>query len=163
MRVPTIAWMPSVIAAGSTSNVITGMIDMLPTMVKLAGGSVPTDRVIDGRDVWPSLIGKPNATPPHDHFYYFRGLNLEAVRQGQWKLHLAKQELYNLESDIGEATNVASDHPEIVARINALAKAMEGDLGTKEKGPGVRELGNVKNPQPRIDFDGTVRPGFEPK
>jgi arylsulfatase A-like enzyme len=163
MRVPTIAWMPSVIAAGSTSNVITGMIDMLPTMVKLAGGSVPTDRVIDGRDVWPSLIGKPNATPPHDHFYYFRGLNLEAVRQGQWKLHLAKQELYNLESDIGEATNVASDHPEIVARINALAKAMEGDLGTKEKGPGVRELGNVKNPQPLIDFDGTVRPGFEPK
>jgi hypothetical protein len=58
---------------------------------------------------------------------------------------------------------VASDHPEIVARINALAKAMEGDLGTKEKGPGVRELGNVKNPQPLIDFDGTVRPGFEPK
>jgi arylsulfatase A len=163
MRVVTIAWMPKSIAAGSTCNVITGMIDVLPTVVGLAGGTVPTDRVIDGRDLWPSLTGKPDAKPPHDVFYYFKGLVLEAVRQGPWKLHLAKKELYNLDSDIGEANNVASANPDIVAQIVKLAQAMDGDLGVKEKGPGVRELGTVADPQPLIDHAGKVRAGFEAK
>ncbi len=162
MRVVTIAWMPKSIAAGSTCNVITGMIDVLPTVVGLAGGAVPADRVIDGRDLWPSLTGKPDAKPPHEVFYYFKGLVLEAVRQGPWKLHLAKNELYNLGSDIGEANNVASANPDIVAQIRKLAQAMDGDLGVKEKGPGVRELGTVTNPQALIDFAGKVRTGFEP-
>ncbi len=163
MRSCTIAWMPGKIPAGTSSDIITGMIDVMPTMVTLAGGTAPTDRVIDGKNIWPHLIGTEGVAIPRDTFYYFRGLNLEAIRHGDWKLHLAKNELYNLKSDIGEMTNVAADHADVVASIQALVAPMEADLGTKEIGPGVRPLGTVDDPKPLIDHDGKIRPGFEPK
>ena len=68
-----------------------------------------------------------------------------------------------MDSDIGEASNVASANPNVVAQITALAQAMDGDLGVKEKGPGVRELGTVADPKPLIDHAGKVRAGFEAK
>jgi arylsulfatase A-like enzyme len=96
VRVPTIAWWPARIPAGTSSDAVTAMIDLLPTLVGLAGGEVPTDRKIDGRDLWPLLAGEPGARSPHDVFYLFRGNALEAVRSGPWKLHLAGNELYDL-------------------------------------------------------------------
>jgi arylsulfatase A len=72
-----------------------------------------------------------------------------------------QNELYNLDTDIGEATNVAKDHADIIAQLQKHAEAMKADLGDKTKdAPGVRELGRVANPQPLISADGTVRPGF---
>jgi arylsulfatase A len=133
------------------------MMDILPTFVKLAGGSPPADRKLDGRDIWPILAGEPGAASPHDVFYYYRGLNLQAVRSGPWKLHLAKTELYNLETDIGEGANLAAAHPEIVQRLQNLANIMKGDLGLEGIGPGCRPLGKVANAQPIIDHDGTFR------
>ncbi len=157
MREPTIAWWPGKIPAGTETDAVTSMMDILPTFVKLAGGSPPTDRTLDGRDIWPLLADEPGATSPHDVFYYYRGLNLQAVRSGPWKLHLAKTELYNLETDIGEAMNVAAAHPEIVQRLQKLANKMEDDLGLEGIGPGCRPLGKVANAQPIIDHDGTFR------
>ena len=67
-----------------------------------------------------------------------------------------------LDSDIGEAKNVAKDHPDIVARLQKHAEAMRADLGDKDAtAPGVRTLGRVENPQPLIDSAGHVRPGFD--
>ena len=108
VRVPTIAWWPGKIPAGTQTDAVTGMMDVLPTFVKLAGGRLPADRKLDGADVWPLLSGEPGAKSPHDVFYYYRGLKLEAVRSGPWKLHLAKGELYHLENDVGESTNLAA-------------------------------------------------------
>ena len=83
------------------------------------------------------------------------------VRSGPWKLHLAKNELYNLDSDIGEATNIVAEHQDEVAKLQALAETMKADLGDKTKdAPGVRELGRVEHPQPLIGADGTVRAGY---
>jgi arylsulfatase A len=160
MREPTIAWWPGKIPAGTSTGAVTGMIDILPTLVKLAGGQSPADRKIDGGDIWPLLAGEPDAKSPHDEFYYYRGLKLEAVRSGAWKLHLAKGELYNLDSDIGESNNVAAANPEVVARLRGAADQMRDDLGLDALGPGCRELGKVPDAKPIIDHDGTVRAEF---
>lgn len=160
MRVPTIAWWPGEIPAGTSTDAITGMIDILPTFVTLGGGKVPTDRKIDGRDIWPLLSGQPDAKPPHDVFYYYRGLKLEAVRSGPWKLRVASGELYNLDSDIGESNNAAGANSEVVTRLRGLADRMKDDLGLDGIGPGCRPLGKVSDAKPIIDHDGNVRAEF---
>ncbi len=163
MRVPTIAWWPGKIPGGTASDAITGMRDVLPTFVKLAGGKLPTDRKLDGADLWPVLVGEAGAKPPHDTFHFFRGLELEAVRSGAWKLHLKNGALYNLTADIGEATNVAAANAETVQRLRAIADAMKDDLGVTGIGPGCRPLGRVLNPQSILDRDGKVRADFAGK
>ncbi|MDQ3623343.1 MAG: sulfatase-like hydrolase/transferase, partial [Verrucomicrobiota bacterium] len=161
MREPTIAWWPGKIPAGTETNQVTGMMDILPTFVKLAGGKVPEDRKIDGGDIWPLLAGEPSAKSPHEVCYYFRGLTLEAVRSGPWKLHLSRAELYHLDRDIGESANVAAGNPEVVQRLTALAQQTSDDLGMDGVGPGCRPLGRVSEARPLISHDGKIRDGVE--
>ncbi len=170
IRVCTIAWWPGKIPAGTATDAITSHMDILPTFAQLAGAKSPSDRKLDGVDIWPALAGAADAKPPRDHFLYFRGLTLEAVRSGAWKLHLAladgepgkkkgppQPQLFNLTDDPGETKNIAAAHPEIVPRLQALAQTMKDDLGVEGLGPGCRPLGRVANPQPMIGADGTVR------
>lgn len=163
IRVPTIAWCPGKIPAGTKTDAIAGMFDILPTFVKLAGGKVPEDHKIDGGDIWPLIAGAADAQSPHGVFYYFKGFNLEAVRSGTWKLILANNELYNLADDIGETKNVAATNPDVVKRLQALAAEMKDDLGVTGSGPGVRPLGRVTDARPLIDAAGNIREGFAPK
>lgn len=168
MRVPTIAWWPGKIPAGTSTGAVTGMIDILPTLVTLAGGTVPTDRKIDGADIWPLLSGQPEAKSPHEVFYYYRGLTLEGIREGEWKLRMIKPrdeeririELYNLETDLAESTDLAAANPRVVERLRAIAAGMKDDLGLDGIGPGCRPLGRVEDPKPIIDHDGGVRAEF---
>ncbi len=162
MRVPTIAWWPGQIPAGTSSDEVTSMMDLLPTCVHLSGGSLPADRTIDGGNIWPILAGNDNAASPHDTFYYYRGLKLKAVRHGPWKLHLENGELYHLKDDISESNNVAADHEDVVASISQLAQEADQDLGQDGTGPGCRRLGRVTDARPLIALDGTTRPGMEP-
>jgi arylsulfatase A-like enzyme len=170
MRVPTIAWWPGQIPAGTACDAIVAMFDILPTFAALAGAAPPAGRRIDGADIWPQLSGEAGAPPAHETFYYYRGLRLEAVRHGDWKLHLppakdraAGPKLYNLRADIGEAKDVAAANPAVVERLVRLVDAMEGDLGLDGPAPGSRPLGTVRNARPLIDHDGAVREGFEQK
>jgi arylsulfatase A-like enzyme len=145
VREPTLAWWPGKIAPGSVCSAVAGTIDLLPTAVTLAGGTVPAEPVIDGRDISPLLLGKATVSPREAH-YYFRGYNLEAVRQGPWKLAVAPQHetmgkgtlddasgpaprLYNLDDDIGERSDVAAKHPDIVTQLKALADKMSAEIG----------------------------------
>jgi len=166
MREPTIAWWPGKIPARSACDAPMSELDVLPTVVRLAGGEVPGDRRIDGQDIWPVLCGRTTASP-HDALFYFNGLKLEAVRAGSWKLAIAPQgtgvpkgaaepvkhtgpRLYNLDSDIGELTDVAAQHPEVVAQLQKFVKHMDADLGATRNGPGVRPPDRVANPQPLL-------------
>jgi arylsulfatase A len=163
IRTCTIAWWPGKISAGTSTDEITGMMDVLPTFVALAGGRLPTDRKLDGKNIWPLLAGQPGAKSPHEVFYYYRGFQMQAVRSGPWKLHLARGELYHLHDDIGETDNLAAEHPGEVERLRNLADRMKDDLGLQGIGPGCRPLGRVENPQPLIAHDGTIREGFTGK
>ena len=157
------------------------MFDVLPTFAALAGAEVPRDRKIDGADIRSVLMDDRVSKPPHEVFYYFRGLKLQAVRDLEWKLVLAGApgadgkgrnkarakagdalQLFNLRTDIGESTDVAAQNPEVVARLEKLVAKMGEDLGTDGLGPGCRPIGKIENAEPLIGFDGKVRPGFEP-
>ena len=178
MRVPTIAWWPGKVPADTASDAIAGMFDILPTFAALAGGKVPADRKIDGANLWPILAGETDARPAHETFYFYRGLKLEAVRHGDWKLRLANLQeakknskapadasdtakLFNLKTDIGESTDLAAANPEVVAKLESLVDAMKGDLGIDGPAPGSRTLGKVENPAPIIGLDGKIRREFD--
>jgi len=156
IRVCTIAWWPGQVPAATSTGAITTMMDVLPTCAALAGAKLDPARKIDGVDIQDVLRGRivsdinGAAKLPRDVFHYFRGMTLEAVRRGPWKLHLAKGELYDLEHDIGEAKNVADEQPALVEELRSLATEMDADLGMKQRGPGVRPLGRVENPKPLI-------------
>ena len=158
---PTIAWWPGKIAANSKVDAVAGTIDLLPTTVSLAGGTLPGNPVIDGRDISPLLLGKTKDSPRDVH-YYFLGYQVQAVRQGSWKLALMPQKetmgreaepdaqtkaprLYNLDTEIGEKTNVADAHAEIVAKLTALAEKMNAEIGG-DSPSARREAGKVENP-----------------
>ena len=163
MRVPTIAWWPGRVPAGTATDEVTGMIDVLPTFVSLAGGELPEGRPIDGRNVWPLLAGEPDSKSPHDHFLYFAAENLKAVRQGRWKLDLGPGRLYDLAADVGETTDLSRSHPEVVTRLRRLADEAKREFGDGEPGPACRPPGRVTDPQPIVAHDGTVRAEFSPK
>lgn len=124
MRVPAIMRWPGVIPAGSTCGEVAATIDLLPTFARLANAAIPGDRVIDGRDILPLMRGDDGAATPHDHYFFYRGKQLESVRHGKWKLRHTKKniELYDLSTDIGESRNLAEEHPDLV---DSLIKTMQ--------------------------------------
>jgi arylsulfatase A-like enzyme len=166
VREPTIAWWPGRIPAGACDAVMSEM-DVLPTLVKLAGGKLPDDRVIDGRDIWPLLSGRTGRSP-HEALFYFKGNRLEAVRSGPWKLAVVEQiengidrerrpsaspfrpKLFNLDADIGETTDLSAQRPDMVSRLQDHIRQMDRDLGATGRGPGVRAGGTVRYPQPLL-------------
>jgi arylsulfatase A-like enzyme len=150
--VPCILW-GGRIPAGRESNELVASIDLMPTFARMAGAAAPTDRVIDGCDQGALLTGASEKSA-RDTFLYYTGDQLRAVRQGRWKLFLNKgaaknapaqdkSELYDLEADLGETTNVAAAHPDVVRQLSELAaKALE-DIGE----------GNRPGKNARLDAD----------
>ena len=136
-RMPCIMRWPGVISAGSVCHEVAGTIDLLPTFAQLADAQVPQDRVIDGKSILPLITGEPGAKSPHEAYYYYRGSNLQAVRQGRWKLRMAgKPELYNLREDIGEQNNLADKHPDRVEQMRSVMKEFDRDLKANRRPPG---------------------------
>jgi len=138
MREPCIMRWPGRIPSGKVCGELCGTIDLLPTFARLAGAQVPSDRVIDGRDIWPLMAGQPGAKSPHEAFFYYRGTNLEAVRSGKWKLRRVKKstELYDLEADISEKNNLADAHPEMVERLTDVMEEFDRRLKANARPPG---------------------------
>ena len=145
MREPTVIRWPGKIPAGTGNDKLMTTMDLLPTFAKLAGAELPTDRIIDGKDIWPVLSS--NADTPHEAFFYHAGNTLQAVRSGKWKLHRGKKnkptQLYNLEVDAGEKTNLLKTEPEVVKRLTGLLKNFEQEINGN-----VRPAAFVKNPKP---------------
>ncbi|WP_406694917.1 sulfatase [Singulisphaera sp. Ch08] len=164
MRVPCLVRWPKTIPAGTVCGELASTLDLLPTFARLAGAEIPTDRIIDGKDIRPLLTGQAGAHTPSDVFYHYHLGQLQAVRSGPWKLivpHVARPnqgkpeqtvqvslQLYNLDDDISESRDVASAHPEVVARLTALADHCRDDLGDESlglAGKNCRKPGHVEN------------------
>ena len=165
-RVPGIFCWPGQIPAGSTCSEMAVAFDLLPTFVKFAGGDLPRDRVLDGRDLAPLLLDAPDARSPHEAFFYYRGNSLNAVRSGKWKLFVSRTprgnevekvlELYDLENDVGETTDLHESHPEVVAKLQVLMETCREQLGDDVqgvKGRNIRSIGRVENPRPLTEYD----------
>ena len=160
-RVPGIFRWPAQIPAGQVSETTLSSMDLLPLFCELADVELPNDRVIDGKNILPVLLGQSDASP-HEFLYYYNGINLQAVRKGKWKLHLPRTKadqpywggvskkrsfatldqpfLVDLESDLGEKHNVAAENPEIVVMLLKQADQIRAELGD------VREEGSDRRP-----------------
>lgn len=149
LRVPFIVRAPGRVPAGVEDDALTATIDLLPTLAALAGGQVPKDRVIDGRDVTTLFkSGHASEIEQKPYFYYVK-TRLDAVRLGKWKLHLARPvdqkwanfstaadaaaieepALYNVDVDIDESNDVAAAHPEVVAELMKHIEHARKDIG----------------------------------
>ena len=132
MREPALFWWPGRIKPGVVTD-LGSLLDVFPTCVALAGGKLPDDRVLDGVDLSPALLG--TGPSPRQAMFFYRDTKLYAVRQGAYKAHFVTRSgygpdkpvehdpplVFHLGEDPGEKFNVAKDHPEVVAAIGKLA------------------------------------------
>ena len=136
-RAPCIIRWPGMVPQNRVSSAIMATIDFLPTFANLTGYDVPTDRIIDGVDQTSLILGKSENGARDTFFYQGNG-----VRKGKWKYLAAEhqvpgyakdndrskvEELYDLETDIGETTNLADQHPEKVRELRELMKKIQGN------------------------------------
>jgi len=146
MRVPAVAYWPGTIAAGTEPAGIATMMDWLPTFSRLAGATLPTDRVIDGKDIT-GLLTAAGSRENQQLFYYMSG-ELRAYRNGDWKIKLPYKSplgflswihsgfvsshdllLFNLKLDPQESTNLAASNPDQVASMQQEIEQFRLSLG----------------------------------
>ncbi|MGE0610241.1 MAG: arylsulfatase [Pirellulales bacterium] len=147
IRSPLFARWPARLKAGATSDQISAHIDLLPTILEACAVPLPADLHIDGRSLLPLLTGEVQEVPPRTLFVQsHRGdvpvmLHQFAVRTQRWKLLHAsgfgreslppgplKLELYDMQADPFELANVASQHPRVVADLQARYEAWFQDV-----------------------------------
>ncbi len=123
IRVPMLARWPGAVEAGATSALISAHWDLLPTLCDLAGVDVPGG--VDGISMKPTLLGA-DGQRLHDYLYweFYEGGGKRALRFGRWKAVIQYKrgqpappiELYDVDADLAEARDVASEHPALVRK-----------------------------------------------
>ena len=122
IRVPYFVSWKGKIAPGTKVTDPVSHIDLLPTLAAATGAQVPTDRPIDGVNLWPYMTGKAPATPPHEAIFWQDGPYMAVLKNG-WKLQVAerpkKDWLFHLAEDPTEKTNLAASNPAKVEELKA--------------------------------------------
>ena len=160
-RVPLIARWPGRIPAGQTRDETVSSVDIFPTLAHLPGADVPADRTIDGVGISPLLLDTESHPLPERYIPYYLRNDLQAIRYGDWKLHLARnetpvRELYNLADDIGETENLYESRGDIVRSMEPVVASCRSDLGdavTGTRGAGNRPQGRVESAVPLTSYD----------
>lgn len=145
MREPSIAWWPGTIEPGQVNYNIGCTMDLYATALDIGGAALPDDRVVDGISLLPVLKGEKESV--RDHFFYYKGSELYAVRKGKWKAHYRTVEnmytkevdfqehdpplLYNLDVDPQEMFNLAEENPEVLAELEKLVNEHKSNLVVK--------------------------------
>ena len=175
LRVPAIARWPGRIPPGRVSGAVLASIDIFPTIVAAAGGELPGDRTIDGRDILPLLAGRASESP-HEAIFAMGAQELKMIRSSRWKLHVRAPQpgfpclddpsayvdprrpdgitiiaqfeqadrtqcpgivtgpapkplmLFDMEADRGEQRDIASEHPDVVARLKAIFDQVDAEV-----------------------------------
>jgi arylsulfatase A-like enzyme len=180
VREPTVIRWPGRVPAGTTCDEFASTIDIVPTFAQLIDATLPEHK-IDGHDIAPLLFGQDGAKSPHECFlHYYAGGQLQAVRDARWKLHFPHRyrtmagkpggedgspkpysqgsiglELFDLENDPGETTNVYEQFPAVARRLSQLAAVARLDLGdklTKTKGGGIRPAAKLQKGDARLSW-----------
>ncbi len=134
IRVPLVARWPGRIEAGQTTEHVSAIWDILPTVAEVTGTQAAED--LDGISFAPTLLGHPEKQKQHDYLYWefpsYGGQ--QAVRRGRWKAirqNMMKKgnkdplkiELYDLKADLGEANDVAETHPDRVQKMQEIMQS----------------------------------------
>ncbi len=132
LRVPCIAKWPGHVAPGTTTDAATYFPDWFPTLANLAGAAIPADANLDGIDLASVLAGNKPAARDELMIWEFHNYGgIVAIRDGRWKAIrrdlLSKKgpapwELYDIDADRSESNDLASQHPEIIRRLEAAYK-----------------------------------------
>lgn len=123
-RVPFVARWPGKIKAGSTNAHTVCLNDLMATAAEIVGAQLPANAGEDSVSLLPEFLGTAR-TPVREATVHQSMTGDLAIRQGAWKLVFlkgSKQELYNVQTDLSETTDVAAAHPDVVARLTALMK-----------------------------------------
>jgi arylsulfatase A-like enzyme len=136
IRVPFVVSWPKRLSGGTTCDVPVFSIDILPTALAAAGVAVPADRTLDGKDMLPALTGRVDSL--RDRMFWSSGGSEGkwAIRSSRWKLvgQQAEVELFDLEADLGETTDLAAKHPEQVAELAGLYDAWLAEMADPASG-----------------------------
>jgi len=144
-RVPLLAKWPGHIKPGTYYNNVTSQLDWFPTLLHLAGGTLPADRVYDGEDILPVLNG--TAERKGNQIYYFYSGKLRAYRKGDYKIifpyegspqsfgragipKIEAVQLYNLKTDPNETTDISLSNVQLTNQLIAEANKYVESLGT---------------------------------
>lgn len=128
MRVPAVIWGPGHVAANGVCDQICGTIDLLPTIAAMTQSELP-DKKIDGKNITKLLVD-PKSESPHEAYFYRK----EGVRKGKWKLK--GKQLFDLESDISESTDLATVHPKVFSELKELLENHRADLAKNARTSG---------------------------
>ena len=150
-REPAVAWWPGRIKPGTVSSDLSISLDLMPTMLELAGASAPAGHKLDGISLAAHMLaGKPLG---HRKLFW-RG---QAMRDGQWKLVRNKKssELYDLSTDLGEKRDLARRHPDRVRQMEAAIEAWKKDVAATATPQPDRQAGGAgrkdRTDKPRRD------------
>jgi arylsulfatase len=140
-RVPMIASWPAKIKRGKVSNLISAFWDVMPTLCEITGIKIPD--YADGISFLPELTGRKQKQHPYLYWEFPEYGGQQAVRMGKWKgirkdilTGNLKLELFNLETDIQELTDLSASYPEIVRQMEQIM--------VKEHVPATNELFRMK-------------------
>jgi arylsulfatase A-like enzyme len=166
MRVPCIVNWPATVPPGVVCNELVSAMDFYPTIASVVGHDPATLPKHDGVDVLPLWKGTRGVKGPRESFFYFKRNELQAVRSGRWKLRHAfemetasdpkRLELYDLTADPGETRDLASLHPEVVARLAKAMADVRAELGDSRlgiEGGARRPPAIATDPKPLTTFD----------
>jgi len=163
-RVCALVNWPGHVKAGVVDGMI-HVVDMYPTLARLAGASTAKCKPLDGLDVWPTI--SEGAASPRTELVYNVEVFRAGVRQGDWKLIWrstlpSTQELYNIAQDPSEKNNVAADHADIVAalqkRANELAAASAKSLLLQTEMQAMMKRLSAPPPFPGEEFEFNQEP-----
>lgn len=124
LKIPFLVQWPGKIKPGTVSDLVFYQPDMMETIAEITGTRAPAN---DGMSIVPTLFGEDavgRKQSQHEYLYWEYG-SQTAVRMGKWKAFQAKPDaewvLYDLDADISETTDVAGEHPDLVAKLKRLA------------------------------------------
>ena len=127
IRVPMVARWPGHVRAGAVSDLAWAFWDFLPTAAEIAGAAAGVPKGLDGMSVLPALLGRRQAAHEQLYWEFSEGGFVQAMRMGRWKAIRrgpgAAVQLYDLDTDVGEAKDVAAGHADVVKRIAAALDA----------------------------------------
>jgi arylsulfatase len=192
-RVPFIVRWPGTIPTNTVSEEIVTTMDLFPTFMDYASVDIPDDLEIDGLSIR-DLVEGTDTVSPHEYYYYYCYTYLSAIRDARWKLILPRRnspsstwmkwwsgwqdrvdevQLYDLDNDCEETTNVAAQYPAVVKRLLEQVEVARAELGDKDRiGSGARffdedslrpdiDLYNNNATQPYVDEPLTGLPRAE--